>query len=192
MSTIVRNTKETAISLTLTHPAASGAAKIDVPCGFLSHMLELMAHRGRLGLEVRATGDVHVDAHHLTEDIGIALGMALKDLLQAEEIARKRYGWCLLPMDGTLARVALDVSGRGGLYWRGDFPTERCGDFDLELVPEFFSGFCRESRTTMHVDLLAVDNAHHAAEAVFKGVGLALDMALGASEVAPSTKGAWI
>ncbi|MDL2263845.1 imidazoleglycerol-phosphate dehydratase [Synergistaceae bacterium OttesenSCG-928-I11] len=192
MSTIVRNTKETAISLTLTHPVASGGAKIDIPCGFLSHMLELMAHRGRLGLEVQATGDVQVDAHHLTEDIGIAMGMALKDLLQTEDTPRKRYGWCLLPMDGTLARIALDVSGRGGLFWRGSFPTNRCGDFDLELVPEFFSGFCRESRTTMHVDLLAVDNSHHAAEAVFKGVGLALDMALCMSDVAPSTKGAWI
>jgi imidazoleglycerol-phosphate dehydratase len=192
MSTIVRNTKETSITLTLTHPAPSAGAGIEIPCGFLAHMLELMAHRGRLGLEIRATGDVHVDAHHLTEDIGIAMGLALKELLLADSAPRKRYGWCLLPMDGTLARVALDVSGRGGLYWRGSFPTDRCGDFDIELVPEFFSGFCRESRTTMHVDLLAADNSHHAAEAVFKGAGLALDMALAPGDVAPSTKGAWI
>ena len=192
MSKVERKTKETAISLALTHPAPSGSVRIDAPCGFLCHMLELMAHRGRLGLEIEATGDTHVDAHHLTEDIGIAMGLALKGLVRTENISRHRYGWCLLPMDGTLARVALDISGRGGLYWRGDFPTDRCGDFDLELVPEFFSGFCRESRTTMHVDLLAADNSHHAAEAVFKGVGLALDMALAPGDVAPSTKGVWV
>lgn len=193
MTTIERNTKETQISLSLSHPIdVSKQSRIDIPCGFLAHMLELMAHRGRLCLEIEARGDMHVDAHHLTEDAGIVLGMALKNLLQVEAVSRKRYGWCLLPMDGTLAQVALDLSGRGGFYWEGDFPTEKCGDFDLELVPEFFRGFCRESRATLHVRLLAVDNSHHAAEAVFKGVGMALDMALAPADVAPSTKGEWM
>jgi imidazoleglycerol-phosphate dehydratase len=155
-------------------------------------MLDLMSHRGRLGLAVEASGDMHVDSHHIVEDIGIAAGMALLKMIASKEMNRRRYGWCLLPMDGSLARVALDISGRGGLYWEGRFPADRCGDFDLELVPEFFRGFCRESRSTLHVALLAADNSHHAAEAVFKGVGTALDMALSPADIAPSTKGEWI
>jgi imidazoleglycerol-phosphate dehydratase len=155
-------------------------------------MLELMSHRGRLGLVLEASGDVHIDAHHLTEDVGIVLGMALKEMLQSEKTPRARYGWCLLPMDGSLVRIAIDLSGRGGLYWEGSFPTDKCGDFDLELVPEFFSGFCRESRATMHIGILAADNSHHAAEALFKGAGLALDMALAPTAIDPSTKGEWI
>ncbi|MDR1884910.1 MAG: imidazoleglycerol-phosphate dehydratase [Synergistaceae bacterium] len=192
MPSITRNTGETRIALSLSHPSPSGSSHIDIPCGFLAHMLDLMAHRGRFRLDLEATGDVCVDAHHLTEDVGITAGMALREMIVSEGIPRRRYGWCLLPMDGSLARVALDISGRGGLYWEGNFPTERCGNFDLELVPEFFRGFCRESRATLHISLLAADNSHHAAEAVFKGVGIALDMALQQAEAEPSTKGAWI
>lgn len=196
MRKIIRNTKETQVALLLAHPISEGGSRIDIPSGFLAHMLELMAHRGRFMLDLEAKGDLHVDAHHLTEDIGILLGQALLELLQApadgEKVARKRYGWCLLPMDGSLAQVAVDVSGRGGFFWEGSFPTEKCGDFDLELVPEFFRGFCRESRTTMHIRLLCADNSHHAAEAVFKGVGVALDLALSPGDVEPSTKGEWI
>ena len=155
-------------------------------------MLDLLAHRARLELEIEADGDIQVDAHHLTEDIGIVMGTALKEMLLSRQTPQKRYGWCLLPMDGSLVRVALDISGRGGLYWQGRFPTDRCGDFDLELVPEFFGAFCRESRSTMHISILEADNSHHAAEAVFKGVGLALDMALAACETEESTKGEWL
>jgi imidazoleglycerol-phosphate dehydratase len=155
-------------------------------------MLELMSHRSRLGLDIDASGDVHVDAHHLAEDTGIVLGIAMRDMLRSENTPRARYGWCLLPMDGSLARVALDLGGRGGLYWDGSFPTDRCGDFDLELVPEFFRGFCRESRATLHIALLAADNSHHASEAVFKGVGAALGIALAPTDIPPSTKGEWI
>ncbi|GHV51108.1 imidazoleglycerol-phosphate dehydratase HisB [Synergistales bacterium] len=155
-------------------------------------MLELMAHRGGLGLNLSAAGDTHVDAHHLAEDVGIVLGSALLELLRAENVSRVRYGWCLLPMDGSLARVALDLSGRGGLYWEGGFPTDKCGDFDTELVPEFFRGFCREARATLHIAILAADNSHHAAEAVFKGVGTALGAALAPTGIAPSTKGEWV
>lgn len=191
MIDIRRNTKETQIELALGHPS-SGDIDISMPCGFLTHMLTLLAHRARLALRIKASGDVEVDAHHLTEDVGIAMGCAMLEMLRANSSPRRRYGWCLLPMDGSLARVALDISGRGGLFWRGEFPTDRCGDFDMELVPEFFTAFCRESRTTMHVDILAADNSHHASEAVFKGVGLALDMALAPADAAPSTKGAWL
>lgn len=192
MHTVTRNTRETQITLSLSHPGSGAENKIDIPCGFLAHMLELAAHRGRLGLSIEAKGDTHVDMHHLTEDTGIVLGTVLKELLLSEGVDRRRYGWCLLPMDGTLAQIALDLSGRGGLYWEAAFPAQKCGDFDTELVEEFFRGFCRESGTTMHVRLLAVDNAHHAAEAIFKGFGLALDMALARADVAASTKGKWL
>ncbi|MDR1944105.1 MAG: imidazoleglycerol-phosphate dehydratase [Synergistaceae bacterium] len=192
MYKVSRNTRETQIDLSISYPAEHGEREIDVPCGFLAHMLELLSHRGRLGLELKASGDVCVDAHHLTEDIGIVLGLAVKEMLLSEKTARVRYGWCLLPMDGSLARVSIDVSGRGGLFWEGVFPTDKCGDFDMELVPEFFRGFCRESRATLHVALLAADNSHHAAEAVFKGVGVALDAALKKADIEPSTKGEWI
>lgn len=191
MHKITRKTKETQISLSLSHPSDKRGV-IDIPCGFLAHMLDLLAHRARFGLDIEAEGDMQTDAHHLTEDIGIVLGMAMKEMIAASNRPRKRYAWCLLPMDGSLARVALDISGRGGLYWRGDFPTDRCGDFDLELAPEFFRGFCRESKTTMHISILEADNSHHAVEAVFKGVGVALDMALADSEIEPSSKGEWI
>lgn len=192
MAELIRNTKETSISFSFTYPAPSEEVKIDIPCPFLTHMLTLMAHRGRLGIEIQASGDIEVDAHHLTEDLGIALGATMYDFVRAEGISRYRYGWCLLPMDGSLVQVALDMSGRGGFYWNGSFPTHRCGNYDMELVPEFFAAFCRESRTTMHVSILAADNSHHAAEAVFKGVGIALDMSLAPSDVAPSTKGVWV
>ena len=123
--------------------------------------------------------------------MGIALGQALRTI--AKECGTiHRYGWCLLPMDGSLARVALDFSGRGGAYWEGEFPTEKCGDFDLELVPEFFRAMAREGGITIHNGLLAVDNSHHASEAVFKGMGMAVKQALAPADSDPSTKGMWL
>jgi imidazoleglycerol-phosphate dehydratase len=193
MWSVTRNTGETRITLSLSHPSPSGSSRIDIPCGFLSHMLNLMAHRGRLCLNVTAEGDMDVDAHHLTEDIGIVTGIAFREMITSDSATlRRRYGWCLLPMDGSLAQIALDISGRGGLYWEGGFPTDKCGDFDMELVPEFFRGFCRESRVILHVHLLSADNSHHGAEAAFKGMGMALDMALSPADVEPSTKGEWV
>lgn len=192
MTEVIRNTKETQIELSLTHPAKPEEINIAMKCGFLEHMMTLMSHRGRLGLKLKADGDLWVDAHHLTEDVGIALGLALREMIVSDDAPRKRYGWCLLPMDGSLAQIALDISGRGGAHWRGDFPTERCGDFDMELVPEFFRALCREARMTLHVDILAADNSHHASEAVFKGFGIALDQALTHTDLAASTKGAWM
>lgn len=191
MYEITRDTRETQIRLSLSYPSEDKGA-IDIPCGFLAHMLDLLAHRSRFRLDIKADGDVGTDAHHLTEDIGIVLGLAMKEMLTTEKSSRHRYGWCLLPMDGSLVRVAVDISGRGGLYWSGGFPTDRCGEFDMELVPEFFRGFCRESRTTMHIAILEADNSHHAAEAIFKGAGLALDMALTCSKTESSSKGEWL
>lgn len=185
---IERKTKETEISLALAYPGAQRT--IATGCGFLDHMLDLLCHRAGLGIALSAKGDVAVDYHHLTEDVGIALGQALKEIAKAEP--RFRYGWCLLPMDGSLARVALDFSGRGGMYWSGGFPAQKCGDFDLELVPEFFRALAREGGVTLHVAILEADNAHHAAEAAFKGVGMALRQALAPASEDPSTKGLWL
>ncbi len=182
-----RKTRETEIELTL---SVGGERRVDIGCGFLSHMLDLMCHRAGLGLQLAAAGDVQVDFHHLTEDIGIVLGRALREIASASPV--RRYGSALLPMDGSLARIALDFSGRGGLWWSGAFPSQRCGDFDMELVPEFFSGFAREAGLTLHIAVLEADNSHHAAEAVFKGVGLALKEALESSLCEPSTKGTWL
>lgn len=192
MIELIRKTKETSVTLAVGYPAPPEEINIDIPCGFLAHMLTLMAHRSRLALVITADGDVDVDYHHLAEDIGITLGVALKEMLQTEKLSRRRYGSSLLPMDGSLARIALDISGRGGMYWEGSFPSAKCGDFDMELVPEFFTALCREARITAHIGILAADNTHHASEAIFKGFGLALGDALEPSDVSPSTKGAWI
>lgn len=185
---IKRETKETKIFLELEYPGDVRAVKTE--CGFLSHMLDLMCHRSGLGAKLTAAGDIEVDYHHLTEDIGIAFGQCLREIARAEP--RNRYGWCLLPMDGSLASVALDFSGRGGCYFKGGFPNEKCGGFDLELIPEFFSAMARESGITLHIEVLAADNSHHTAEAVFKGVGMALGQALRPATLNPSTKGLWL
>lgn len=185
---IVRKTKETSIELILS--SDGGERKISTNCGFLSHMIDLLCHRASFGAELNAIGDIEVDAHHLTEDVGIVMGQALRQIAAARPI--RRYGSMLLPMDGSLAQIALDFSGRGGLWWRGEFPSAKCGDFDTELVPEFFAGFAREAGLTLHISLLAADNSHHAVEAVFKGVGMALKEALEPCSAEPSTKGLWL
>lgn len=187
-SEISRETKETKIYLELEYGGTERSLKPD--CGFLGHMLDLMCHRAGLGVKLEAAGDVEIDFHHLSEDIGIVFGQCLREIARAEP--RNRYGWCLLPMDGSLARVALDFSGRGGCYFKGAFPSERCGDFDLELIPEFFSAMAREGGITLHIEILAADNSHHAAEAIFKGVGMAFRQALYPAESDPSTKGLWL
>ena len=188
-SEIMRETKETSVSLLLEYPGRG--SEISCGCGFLSHMLTLLCHRAGLGLTLKASGDTDVDYHHLTEDVAIALGQALREIFRGGgNIAR--YGWCLLPMDGSLAQVALDFSGRGGLFWQGGFPSQKCGDFDTELVPEFFAALAREGMITLHITLLAADNSHHAAEAAFKGVGMALAQALSPADGDPSTKGLWL
>lgn len=187
-SEIRRDTKESKIYMELEYGGVEHSLKLD--CGFLAHMLDLMCCRAGLGMTLAATGDIEVDFHHLAEDTGIVFGQCLREIAKAE--SRNRYGWCLLPMDGSLARVALDFSGRGGCYFKGEFPSEKCGDFDLELVSEFFSAMAREGGITLHIEILAADTSHHAAEAIFKGVGVALRQALCPSAVQPSTKGLWL
>lgn len=189
--TMERTTKETAIRLTL---GLDGTGKSDVKtgCGFLDHMLTLFAAHGRFDLTLSCKGDTEVDDHHTTEDIGIALGEAFSSAL-GDKAGIRRYGSMLLPMDEALVLAAVDLSGRAHLAFDAAFPTEKIGSFDTELVKEFFYGFVRAAGATLHIRLLAGENAHHIAEAMFKGTARALaeavavDPALGGA--IPSTKG---
>lgn len=189
MEKIIRNTKETQIEFFLDRK--NPERKIETNCGFLSHMLDLFLARAGLGCQITAKGDIEVDYHHLTEDMGIVLGGALNTLAKEilTETSIRRYGHAIVPMDGSLALVALDFSGRGGYYFDGSFPTQKCGDFDAELVNEFFNAVARSGNITLHVQILASDNSHHVAEAMFKGFGLAVAEALEASKTEASTKG---
>lgn len=184
-----RKTKETEITLLLDTAPERPAADIDVDCGFMGHMLTLLAHHGRWSLTVRGRGD-GADDHHLVEDLAIVLGSAL--LEEAKKTARARYGWCTLPMDGTLVLAAVDISGRGSYSGDLPFPVATCRGFDLELIDEFFRALAREARTTIHIRALAVDNGHHLAEAAFKGLGRALRQALAPADDEPSSKGNWL
>lgn len=143
---VKRKTNETDIEVSLEFPGKE--RKIETGCGFLSHMVDLMFSRACIGICLKAKGDTEVDFHHLTEDIGITLGQLLREIAKEGGIAR--YGWCILPMDGSLARVALDFSGRGASYFSGSFPSEKCGEFDMELIPEFFRGFARGGHDSPH------------------------------------------
>ena len=190
-ATICRQTAETDIELTLKLDG-TGSYNVQTGCGFLDHMLALFARHGRFDLTVRCAGDVDVDYHHTTEDIGIALGQALAQSL-GEMRGIARYGECLLPMDEALVQVALDCSGRGTLAYALMLPTEKVGDFDTELGKEFFLALTREARLTLHLRQLAGENSHHILEAAFKGFGRALRKAVAidaafADEI-PSTKG---
>jgi imidazoleglycerol-phosphate dehydratase len=186
--TAERITNETEVKISIGLDA--GTRTVDTGCGFLDHMVDLMFHRAGMCVELKAKGDIQVDFHHLTEDCGIVIGSVLKEIAQARPC--RRYGWSLLPMDGSLARIALDFSGRSGFYWEGGFPSQKCGIFDTELVPEFFRAMSRSGAMTIHMAILAADNSHHAAEAIFKGAGLAIAQALTPSELDPSTKGLWL
>ena len=180
-----RKTRETAVTVEM--EPVGGTVRLEIPCGFLRHMLELFAFHAGIGLFVRATGDVDVDFHHLTEDVGILLGRAFRRTGMDEPC--QRYGWCALPMDGSLVLAAVDISGRGHFEWKGAFPSKKCGDFDLELVPEFWRAFSREASMTIHVQVLAADNSHHLSEAMFKGIGRAMRQALATAPETQSTKG---
>ena len=188
---ISRKTAETDIQLSLNLDGA-GAADIDTGCGFLDHMLTLFARHGRFDLTVRCRGDLHVDAHHTTEDIGIALGQAFARAL-GDKRGIVRYGSLLLPMDETLVLCAVDLSGRAMLRWNVEIPASKVGDFDTELGEEFFWGFVRSAAATLHVRQLDGTNSHHILEAVFKAFGRAMRQAVAidpdAADEIPSTKG---
>ena len=188
---IVRKTGETDILLTL-NLDGTGKSTIDSGCGFLDHMLTLFAKHSGYDLTVKCKGDVEVDYHHTTEDIGIALGKAFFNAL-GDKKGITRYGDTMLPMDETLIRSAVDISGRDYLSIALDLPCAKVGDFDTELCEEFWMAFVREAKVTLHITQLAGKNAHHIIEGVFKSVARTLGKATAIDErradEIPSTKG---
>ena len=190
-ASVSRRTAETDVSVSLALDG-TGKAAIATGVGFLDHMLELFARHGLFDLEVKVEGDLHVDQHHTTEDTGIAVGQAfLKALGDKKGIAR--YADLHLPMDETLSRVALDISGRPFLVFKAEFPAEKIGAFDTELVREWFQAFAMNGGVTLHVEALYGDNSHHIAESCFKGLARALRKAVALDPReegrVPSTKG---
>lgn len=189
---VSRNTLETRISVKLGLDG-SGAAKFDTGIPFLEHMLDQVARHGLLDLEISAQGDLHIDAHHTVEDIGITLGQAFNQAV-GDKKGLRRYGHSYVPLDEALSRVVLDLSGRPGLVFNVDFVRASIGEFEVDLMREFFQGFVNHALVTLHIDNLAGDNAHHQAETIFKAFGRALRVALEADArmagMLPSTKGA--
>ena len=188
---IIRNTKETSITLAL---ALDGAGKSEIltGCGFLDHMLTLFASHGRFDLAVKCSGDYHVDYHHTVEDVGICLGLAFAEAL-GNKRGITRYGNIILPMDEALILTAIDFSGRAYLGWDMNITTQKVGDFDTELAQEFWLGFTRNANCTLHFKQFAGSNAHHIIECAFKSAARAISQAVRinpeyASEI-PSTKG---
>ena len=172
---IERNTKETKISCSL-NLDGSGKADISTGIGFFDHMLEQLARHSLIDLEVEANGDIHIDDHHTVEDTGIAFGQALAQAI-GDKLGINRYGWCLLPMDDTLIRTALDLSSRPFLYFGIDMPTDKIGSFDTELVREFFQAVSTHGEITLHMEKLHGYNSHHIAEAAFKSFSKSLRVA---------------
>jgi imidazoleglycerol-phosphate dehydratase len=188
---VTRNTKETQITLSV-NLDGTGMSRIDTGLPFLDHMLEQVARHGLIDFALEAKGDLHIDAHHTVEDIGITLGQAFARAA-GDKKGIRRYGHAYVPLDEALSRVVIDFSGRPGLEYHVDFPRARVGEFDVDLVHEFFQGFCNHALVTLHVDCLRGKNAHHNAETIFKAFGRALRMALEvdprAPDSVPSTKG---
>jgi imidazoleglycerol-phosphate dehydratase len=188
---VVRNTKETQIRVTLALDGG-GAAKLATGIPFLEHMLDQVARHGMLDLEIDARGDLHIDAHHTVEDIGITLGQAFAKAI-GDKAGIRRYGHAYVPLDEALSRVVIDLSGRPGLEFHVAWTRALIGEFDVDLVHEFFQGFVNHAQVTLHVDNLRGDNAHHQCETVFKAFARALRMAAEADPRAgagiPSTKG---
>jgi imidazoleglycerol-phosphate dehydratase len=188
---ITRNTLETQISVRM-NLDGTGVGKLETGVPFLDHMLDQIVRHGLIDLEVSARGDLHIDAHHTVEDVGIALGQAFAKAIGDKKGVR-RYGHAYVPLDEALSRVVVDLSGRPGLVFEANFTRARIGDFDVDLVREFFQGFVNHAWITLHVDNLRGINAHHQCETIFKAFGRALraavepdDRAVGAM---PSTKG---
>lgn len=188
---VIRNTLETQISVKVDLDG-TGKAVLDTGVPFLDHMLDQVARHGMIDLEVAAKGDLHIDAHHTVEDIGITLGQAFTQAI-GDKKGLRRYGHAYVPLDEALSRVVLDLSGRPGMEFNIEFARARIGEFDVDLINEFFQGFVNHAMLTLHIDNLAGRNAHHQAETVFKAFGRALRMAMEhdprAAGIIPSTKG---
>jgi len=191
IATVERNTLETQIKVSVN---LDGTGEFSCVTGlpFLDHMLEQVARHGLIDLDINAQGDLHIDAHHTVEDLGITLGMAI-DQAVGDKKGLTRYGSAYVPLDEALSRVVLDFSGRPGLFHHVAYTRGRIGGFDVDLFDEFFRGFVNHAKLTLHIDNLSGKNAHHQAETVFKAFGRALRMALSADErmagMMPSTKG---
>ena len=188
---VTRNTLETKISVEL-NLDGSGKTRFDTGLPFLDHMLDQIARHGLVDIDIHAKGDLHIDAHHTVEDIGITLGQAFNQAV-GDKKGLRRYGHAYVPLDESLSRVVLDISGRPGLVFNCVFVRDTIGEFDVDLINEFFQGFINHALVTLHVDNLAGDNAHHQAETIFKAFGRALRMALELDPrmagTMPSTKG---
>ncbi len=188
---ISRHTKETQITAKVDLDG-SGVRSISTGIPFLEHMLDQVAQHGSLDLDIRAAGDLHIDAHHTIEDIGITLGQAFAKAL-GDKTGIRRYGYAYVPLDEALSRVVVDFSGRPGLVYDVRYPRARIGDFDVDLIYEFFQGFTNHALVTLHIDNIRGRNAHHIAETIFKAFGRALRMALEIDQrlsgALPSTKG---
>ena len=182
---VTRNTLETQISVKLSLDG-SGKSKIATGIGFFDHMLDQVARHGMIDMEIEAKGDLHIDAHHTVEDVGITLGQAFAKALGDKKGVR-RYGHAYVPLDEALSRVVLDLSGRPGLEYAVDYARGLVGEFDIDLVHEFFQGFANHALVTLHIDNFKGRNAHHQAETIFKAFGRALRMA---SEMDPRAAGA--
>ena len=190
-ASVSRNTNETKIEVSI-NLDGQGSAKLNTGIGFLDHMLDQVARHGMFDLEVTAKGDLHIDAHHTVEDVGIVLGQAFNKAI-GDKKGITRYGSAIIPLDEALTRVVLDISGRPGLEFDVEFKRAAIGEFDVDLIHEFFQGFVNHANITMHIDNLKGDNAHHQAETIYKAFGRALKMAVcidpKISGITPSTKG---
>ena len=188
---VTRNTLETQISVSI-NLDGTGLSNFATGLAFLDHMLDQIARHGMMDITVAAKGDLHIDAHHTVEDIGITLGQAFTKAIGDKKGVR-RYGHAYVPLDEALSRVVLDLSGRPGLEFGVEFTRARIGDFDVDLIHEFFQGFVNHALLTLHVDNLRGDNAHHQAETIFKAFGRALRVAVELDPrmvgIMPSTKG---
>jgi imidazoleglycerol-phosphate dehydratase len=189
---VTRNTLETQISVKVDLDG-TGKATLKTGIGFFDHMLDQLARHGMLDLDITAAGDLHIDAHHTVEDVGIALGQAVTKAL-GDKVGIRRYGHAYVPLDEALTRVVIDLSGRPGLEFGIDFSRALIGEFDVDLIHEFFQGFVNHALATLHIDNLKGRNAHHQAETAFKAFGRALRMAVEPDPrmqgILPSTKGA--
>jgi imidazoleglycerol-phosphate dehydratase len=188
---VTRNTLETKIRVELDLDGG-GQSRLSTGVGFFDHMLDQVARHGLIDLDVEAEGDLHIDAHHTVEDVGITIGQAFSEAIGDKKGVR-RYGHAFVPLDEALSRVVVDLSGRPGLEYRVEYVRGMIGEFDVDLIHEFFQGFVNHAQVTLHIDNLSGGNAHHQAETIFKAFGRALRMAAEPdprmSDVMPSTKG---